>query len=51
MVVLFQWLQEQNIVDIKKREDLVIRAQCYFSLKNPTSEILCNGRLFVQNQK
>jgi len=40
MAVLFQWLQEKNIVDIRKREELVTRAQCYFSLKIPASEIL-----------
>jgi hypothetical protein len=51
MAVLFQWLQEQNIVDIRKREELVKRAQCYFSLKSPASEILYNGRLYVQYQQ
>ena len=42
--MLFQWLQEKNIVDIRKREELVTRAQCYFSLESPASEILYNGR-------
>jgi len=51
MAVLFQWQQEHNIVDIWKREEFVTRAQCYFSLKSPASEILHNGRLFVQNQQ
>jgi len=50
MAVLFQWLQEKNIVESRKPENLVTKAQCYFSLKTPASGILYNGRLFVQYQ-
>jgi hypothetical protein len=50
MAVLFQWQAEHDVVCIQKREDLVTRGQCYFSLEGSASEILYNGRLFMQYQ-